>query len=876
MSDELKLKDLPINIKDIMHTAYLQYSLSVNVGRAIPDVRDGLKPGNRRILFAMSKLNLTKSHAYTKSAKVVGEVIGNYHPHGDGSVYDAMVRMAQDFAMRKPLIDGQGNWGSVDGDPAAAYRYTECRMERVAEELLADIDKNTVNMTPTFNEEQLEPEVLPARFPNLLVNGTTGIGVGMATNIPPHAIHEVIDATVMILENPEATTSELMTVISGPDFPTGATICGRKEIYRFFETGRGSIIMRAKANIVEDEKRGSEQIIITEIPYAVNKERLVEKIAELVKDKKITGIVGLRDESSSRTGMRIVVDVKKGQMGSIVLNQLYAHTQLQTSFPCCMLVVNHKRPMVMNLRGVLMAYLDHRVEVVTRRTQFELDKKLERAHIVEGLLKAVNNIDGVIKIIRESQNREEAATNLIAKYEFSKRQTAAILDMRLHQLTGLAIGDLETEFAALIARIEELKAILASRQMILDIIKTELLEVRAKHADVRRTEIIGSAEDLSMADLITPHSCIITVTKTGYIKRQPADTFKTQNRGGKGIVGMNTKDTDHVEHLFNANSHDIIFFITQKGIMHHLNVYDIPEGSRTSRGQAIVNLIKIEAGEEIKTMFTTQAENMERSDMYLFIVTKRGTVKKTPLVQFRHMRKNGIRCIVIEEEDEIISAQITNGDSHIVLSTAQGLANHFIESNVRPMGRGAKGVRGLRFRREGDEVVSMQVFEKLPEGEEENGPEMLVITSKGMGKRSFVKNYRLTKRGSGGVTSIRFKQPEESVVSTLEVESGDEIIITTKSGIIVRLSCDSLRTLGRASMGVRLMKFKNENDEITSVAKIVSIDGEKLSDIEADVAEIPDQDPADIADENFVEDDIEDEDVDNDIEGEEEDSNDEA
>lgn len=859
MSD-LEHQDIPVNIEDIMHTAYLQYSLSVNVGRAVPDVRDGLKPGNRRILYAMSKLGLGKSSPYTKSAKVVGEVIGNYHPHGDSAVYDTLVRMAQDFSMRKPLIDGQGNFGSIDGDSAAAYRYTECRMERVTEELLADIEKNTVNMNPTFDEKNLEPEVLPAKFPNLLVNGTTGIGVGMATNIPPHNLGEVIDATVMLMDNPEATPHQLMEVLPGPDFPTGAIICGRNGIHQMYAAGRGSIIVRAKAKIVEDAKNGREQIIVTEIPYAVNKEMLVMKIADLVKDKKITGITGLRDETSSRVGIRIVVDIKRGHMGSIVLNQLYAHTMLQTSFPAAMLVVNKNRPMVMNLRGILQAFIDHRVEVVMRRTQFELDKALDRSHIVEGLLIAVRNIDEVVKIIRESRTREEAAANLTVRFNLSKRQVTAILDMRLYQLTGLAIEDLEAEFNTLQETIKHLRAILASRQMVLDIIKTELLEVKAKHSDPRRTEIIAAADDLSIADFITPHSCVLTVSKTGYIKRQPSDTFRTQNRGGKGIIGMETKDEDHVEHLFNANSHDLIFFITQTGMMHWLNVYDIPEGSRISRGQAIVNLIKIETGDQIRTMFTAKREDMERSDLFLFMSTRQGIVKKTALSQFRHLRKIGIRAIIIEEGDDLISAQLTDGSSHIVLSTAFGLANHFVESDVRAMGRASRGVRGMRFRKEGDYLVSMEVFPKLPEDESEGGPEIMVITSGGMGKRSFVRDYRLTRRGSGGVTSIRFKNEDEAVVSTLQVEGGDEIIITTQKGIIVRLSCDQVRTIGRASMGVRLMTFKNKNDKITSVGKIISIDGEKLNDIpEAEVSVIPEQDPADLQETVLPDDEILDE-----------------
>ena len=773
-------QDIPINIEDIMHTAYLQYSLSVNVGRAIPDVRDGLKPCNRRILFAMRQLGLIKSRPHMKSARVVGEVIGKYHPHGDSSVYDTLVRMAQDFSMRMPLIDGQGNFGSIDGDPPAAYRYTECRMERFTEELLADIDKNTVDMIPTFDEDTNEPEVLPCKFPNLLVNGSMGIGVGMATNIPPHNLGEVIDATVHLLENPAASVKELMQYLPGPDFPTGAKICGIDPIRSLYETGHGVVKIRAKAEIVE--KDGREYIIVREIPYAVNKEMMVKRIGELVRDKRITGISDLRDETSLKAGIRIVIEIKRGAMASVVLNQLYTHTQMESVLGCQMLVVDHNRPRTLNLCQVLQAFIDHRLEVVTRRTRFELAKAEARAHILEGLLIAVRNIDEVVKIIRGSRNRDEALPALIARFGFSRIQANAILDMRLYQLTGLAIEDLQNEYDELMKTIEYLKSLLASRELRLGVIKTELLDVKSRYADKRRTEITYDEGDLNYADLIPRHSCVITVSNTGYIKRVPADTYRTQHRGGVGVIGMETKDEDHVEHLFNADSHDLIFFFTDKGYMYWMNVYDIPEGARTGKGRAITNLIKVEPGERIKAMLTLNKAMFDNPDYSIVMATRNGVIKKTRLTDFRHLANRGLRAIVIEEGDDLIAAAITDGRSEIILSTAKGMACRFVEQDVRSMGRATRGVTGIRFKLPDDYIVSMEVVpaanpaagEELPETDEnapdnepetetesveteteenaEEGddtalvddgrPQLLVITSGGMGKRSFVEGYR--------------------------------------------------------------------------------------------------------------------------------------
>ena len=862
---ELGNRDFPVNIEDIMHTAYLQYSLSVNVGRAIPDVRDGLKPVNRRILYAMRQLGLSKSHATVKCARVVGEVMGKYHPHGDAAIYDALVRLAQDFSMRNPLVEGQGNFGNIDGDPAAASRYTECRMERLAEEMLSDIEKETVDMIPNFDESETEPAVLPARFPQLLVNGTTGIGVGMATNIPPHNLGEVIDATVCLLENPKATVDELMEHLPGPDFPTGAIIRGRYSLRQFYQTGHGSVKIRSKADIIE--KDGREQIIVTEIPYAVCKEQLVKKIAELVNEKRITGISGLRDESSKRTGMRIVIEIKRGAMASVVLNQLYAHTLLETTFGCTMLVVDHNRPRTMNLVQVLQAYIDHRLEVVLRRTIFDLRKAEARAHILEGLMKALANIDEVVQIIRESRSRADAAANLIARFEFTQVQTDAILDMRLHQLTGLAIEVLKAELEELLKRIEYLKALAASRDMRLGVIRDELLEIKEKYADPRRTEITTDDSDLNIADLIPRHSCVITVSNTGYIKRVPADTYRTQHRGGKGIIGMETKEEDHVEHLFNADSHDLIFFFTDRGFMYWLNVYEIPEGSRTGKGKAIVNMIKIEPGEKICAMLTVSQDEFNDPNKYIVMASRRGYIKKSELALFKNLRRVGLRALVIEDDDDLIGAGISENGNEILLSTRLGMACLFDQNDeqIRPMGRTARGVTGMRFKIPGDDVVSLEIIREHVYSDEEpadenetetevevdvddeapvygSGPEVLVVTDGGMGKRSYVSTYRKTHRGAKGVVNIRLREGE-SVLSVIQITEEDEILLTTERGQLVRIPAKEIRRVGRASKGVRIMNL-NAGDRITGVAKLIEVDVPKAATAEAPAEEGTTAEPA--------------------------------
>ncbi len=843
MSD-LTTRDIPLDIEDIMHTAYLQYSLSVNVGRAIPDVRDGLKPVNRRILYAMRQMHIGKSHATVKCAKVVGEVMGNYHPHGDMAIYDALVRLAQPFSMRAPLVEGQGNFGTLDGDPAAAARYTECRMERLAEEMLADIEKDTVDMVPTFDESDTEPAVLPAKFPQLLVNGTTGIGVGMATYIPPHNLGEVIDATVYLLEKPTASVDELLQFLPAPDFPTGAIIRGRMAMRQFYQTGHGSVKVRSRADIIE--KDGREQIIISEIPYAINKATEVKRIADLVRDKVITGISELKDESSERNGVRIIIDIKRGAMAQVVLNQIFAHTQFETTIGCTMLVVDHNRPRTMNLVQVLQAYIDHRLEVILRRTLFDLDKAKARAHILEGFKIAIDNLDEVVKIIRESRTRPDAAAALMARFGFSQVQTNAILDMRLHQLTGMAIDDVLNELAEVHQQIAYLTELAESREKRIGVVRDELLEVKEKYADPRRTEITADDTDLNIADFIPRHSCVITVSNTGYIKRVPADTYHTQHRGGKGIIGMSTKEEDTVEHIFNANSHDIIFFFTDRGFMYWLNVYEIPEGIRTGKGKAIINLIKVEPGEKICAMLTVRREDFDDPNKFIVMASRKGYIKKSELALFRNLRRTGLRALVIEEDDDLIGAAIGANGNEVLLSTRLGMACRFdlTDEEVRPMGRTARGVTGMRFKLAGDDVVSLEIVseptydeaetvaddEETPEAESNNtenaeeevfgvGPEVMVVTNGGMGKRSFVSTYRKTRRGAKGVVNIKLRENEE-VLSVVQITETDELLLTTERGQLVRIPAGEVRRVGRASRGVKIMNL-NAGDKITSVAKLV-------------------------------------------------------
>ena len=857
MSDDIRKNDIPFAIEDIMHNAYLQYSLSVNVGRAIPDVRDGMKPGNRRILYAMRQLGLSKSHSYTKCAKVVGEVIGNYHPHGDLAVYDTLVRMAQDFSMRYPLVDGQGNFGSIDGDSPAAYRYTECRLERLAEELLADIERDTVDMRLTFDEKNMEPCVLPARFPNLLVNGTTGIGVGMATNIPPHNLGEIIDATVALIDNPRTTIRELMQHLPGPDFPTGATIMGMRSIIALYETGRGSIRVRGRATIEEED--GRERIIVTEIPYALNKENLVTKIAELVNEKRLVGISGISDESSSRAGIRIVIDVKRGAMGSIVLNQLYALTQLETVFAAQFLVVDKNRPKTLNLKQMLEAYIDHREEVVTRRTKFELKKAEDRDHIVQGLLIAQGNIDEVVKIIKESRDREAAGQGLMARFDLSQLQVNAILDMRLHQLTNLAVEDLTQEHDELQKQITYYKELLASRILLMGVVKRELTELRAKYGDRRRTVIMPGEKELDIEDLIARDICAIPVSATGYIKRVSASAYETQHRGGKGVMGMRTKDEDYVDMLLTCCTHDTILFFTNRGLMHWLKAYEIPESSRDGQGKALVNLLQLAEGERVRAMIPVTQVDVE--GQYIVMATKNGTVKKTELRAFKNMRRKGIIAINLEEGDDLIDAKLTDGNQQILLSSAHGMACRFQETELRTLGRDTTGVRGMELRGEDglpvSDIVAMTVVH--PENE------LLVISAKGMGKRTPLGTgvsgaadaadeaegatdaaegadaatadaaaprkggYRLTRRGAKGVTSIKLRDGDR-VVAAIQVKpgTGAEILMTSVEGQMVRTPVDDIRQTGRAAQGVIVMRLEGK-DEISSVSLVDTLSAEEVA-----------------------------------------------
>ena len=842
---ELEKKDFPVNIEEIMHTAYMQYSLSVNVGRAIPDVRDGLKPVNRRILYAMRQMGITKSHATVKCAKVVGEVMGNYHPHGDSAIYDALVRLAQPFSMRMPLIEGQGNFGTMDGDPAAASRYTECRMERISDEMLADIEKETVDMMPTFDETDVEPTVLPAKFPQLLVNGGTGIGVGMATNIPSHNLGEVIDATIYLLDTPNATVDELMDYLPGPDFSTGAIIRGRYTLRQFYQTGHGSVRIRSRADIIE--KDGKEQIIISEVPFGINKAQQVARIAELVNEKRITGISGLRDETSDRTGIRVVIDIKRGAVAQVVLNQIFSHTQFETVMGCTMLVVDHNRPVTMNLLQVLEAFINHRLDVIMRRSQFELRKSEARAHIREGLLKALDAIDEVVDTIRKSANRQAAAAALTEKFQFTVPQVNAILDMRLHQLTGLTVEALRSELEELLAYIAYLKEVIGSREKRLSVIREELLEIKEKYATPRLTEITSDDSDLNIADLIPRHNCVITVSDTGFIKRIPADTYGVQHRGGKGIIGMETREEDHVAHLFNANSHDLIFFFTNRGFMYWLNVYEIPEGSRTGKGRAIVNLVKMEPGERVCAMLTVTQEELSDPEKYIVMASRTGYIKKSELQLFKNLRRIGLRALVIEEDDDLIGAAISKNGDEILLSTKLGMACRFDQNDdqIRPMGRTARGVTGMRFKLPGDEVVSLEIIREHSYDEPESmsdteaddmdnlsesleaeedtsstGPEVLVVTTGGMGKRSCVSTYRKTNRGARGVVNIRLRE-NETVLGVVQVTDEDELMMTTERGQLVRIPVHEIRRVGRAAKGVIIMRL-NDGDRITGISKVAA------------------------------------------------------
>ena len=800
-------KIIEVNIEEEMKTSYLDYAMSVIVSRALPDVRDGLKPVHRRILYAMNELGTTPDKPYRKSARVVGDVLGKYHPHSDTSVYDAMVRLAQDFNTRYPLVDGHGNFGSVDGDSPAAMRYTEVRMTKLTLEMLRDINKETIDYRPNFDETLKEPVVLPSRFPNLLVNGSSGIAVGMATNIPPHNLNEIIDGLIMLIEEPESSIEDLMKVIKGPDFPTGAIIMGKDGIQSAFNTGRGKIKIRAVAEI-EEYTRGRNKIIIKELPYQVNKARLIEKIAELVRDKKIEGISDLRDESD-REGMRIVIELKRDANPNVVLNNLYKQTQLQTTFGVIMLALVDEEPRVLNLKQMLRYYLDHQKEIIIRRTQFDLNKAEDRAHIVEGLRIALDNIDEVINIIRSSKEESIARQRLMDSFKLSEKQAQAILDMRLRRLTGLEREKLDEEYESLIKEINRLKEILASERLIYGIIREELLEIKEKYGDKRKTKIMPSADDINIEDMIEEEDVIITLTHFGYIKRMPEDTYKTQRRGGRGITGLTTREEDFVEDLFITSTHDTILFFTNKGKVYSLKAYEIPEGGRQARGTAIINLLNLTGNERISAIVPIEKYN---PDTNLLFITKKGIIKKTKLDQFKNIRKTGIIAISLKDKDELIDVRKTNGKREMIVVTNNGMSIRFNEKDVRNMGRNAMGVKAITLK-DDDRVVAMDLVEE--------GNDLLVVSEFGFGKRTSLDEYRTQNRGGVGIKTYNVKKKTGKLVSAKVIDEKDEIIMISISGIIIRLKAKDISVMGRNTQGVTLMKMINKEDKVMAVAKYV-------------------------------------------------------
>jgi DNA gyrase subunit A len=803
---------LPRLIEDEMRESFIDYSMSVIVQRALPDVRDGLKPVHRRILYAMQEAGLIPTRPYKKCATVVGDVLGKYHPHGDASVYDALVRMVQNFSLRYPLIDGQGNFGSIDGDAAAAYRYTESRLAPLAGELLADIDKETVDFAPNYDDRLTEPRVLPSRFPNLLVNGSSGIAVGMATNIPPHNLREVVNACVHLIDNPAATWEDLHQFVRGPDFPTGGVIYGRDGIREAYETGRGRVVLRARAEIEEkDGGRGGERIIITEVPFQVNKSRVIEHIAELVRDKKIEGVSDLRDESDTR--IRVVIDLKRDAIPHIVLNQLYKHTQLQSTFGVIMLALTGGVPKVMGLREMLHHFVQHRHEVVRRRAEYELRKAREREHILEGLKIAVDHIDEVIAIIRGSETTAEAGGALRTRFGLSDRQSDAILNMRLARLTGLEIEQLEAELGEVRATIADLTDILGNEERRRGIIKDELTEVADKYGDERRTEILGMTGSFSIEDLIPDEEMVITVSHSGYIKRVPSDTYRAQSRGGRGIEGMKTKEEDWVEHLFLANTHDYLMFFTRDGQCYWLKVHEIPVGSRNSRGKPVVNLINIASDEKIAALVPVREFSHDRS---LIFVTRKGVIKKTSLAAYGNPRRVGLNAMNVLEGDELISVQLADGSCDVVLATRDGMAIRFEERDVREMGRATTGVRGITLM--GDDVVIGMVVTKA-------GSSLLVVSELGMGKRTALEAYRCQRRGGKGVINLRTGDKTGRVVAMKEVHPGDELMMITRQGVIIRSPVDQIRIIGRNTQGVRLINL-GAKDAVMDVARVVNEDEE--------------------------------------------------
>ena len=796
-------KVVPVNLGHEMKTSYIDYAMSVIVARALPDVRDGLKPVHRRILYAMQEAGMGSTKPYKKSARIVGEVLGKYHPHGDSSVYDAIVRMAQDFSMRHMLADGHGNFGSVDGDPAAAMRYTEVRMSKIAELMLQDIDKETVDFVPNYDESLKEPAVLPAKFPQLLVNGTSGIAVGMATNIPPHNMCEVIDGTLMLIDNPEATVEDLMTVIKGPDFPTAGMVLGSEGIRKAYTTGRGIIKLRANCHI-ETLSNGKNRIIVTELPYQVNKARLVEKIADLVRDKQIEGITALNDESD-RTGMRIVVDLRRDANANVILNQLYKHTQLQDSFGVIMLALVDGKPKVLNLKQVLHYYIAHQEDVITRRTKYELAKAEARAHILEGLTIALDHLDAVIAAIRESRTADIARNALMTSFKLSEKQAQAILDLRLQRLTGLEREKIEEEYQEVLKTIEAYKEILADEKKILGIVKKELTEVKNKYGDARRTRLTIDTSEIDVEDLIAEEDVVITLTHGGYIKRIPLDTYRRQNRGGKGIRGMGTKEKDFVENLLITTTHHTILFFTNRGRVYHLKAYEIAEASRAAKGTAIVNLLQLESDENITAVIQVKGF---KPGAYLFMATKKGIVKKTSLEEFQNLRKGGLIAVNLDEDDELIGVKFTNGHHDVILGTKWGMAIVFNEDDVRSMGRPARGVKGIRLV-EGDAVIGMDALNAAAE--------VLTVTAEGFGKRTQANEYRTQTRGGKGIINLKVTEKTGDVIGLRVVHESQELMLISTEGIVIRMNIADISLISRNTQGVKLMRAA-ENDRVASMA----------------------------------------------------------
>ena len=793
-----------------MRESFIDYSMSVIVARALPDVRDGLKPVHRRILYAMNELGLVPGRPFKKSATVVGDVLGKYHPHGDSAVYDSLVRMVQDFSLRYPLVDGQGNFGSVDGDSAAAYRYTEARLTRIAIAMLQDIDKNTVAFVPNFDDRLKEPTVLPSLVPNLLVNGSAGIAVGMATNIPPHNLREVAKAVIHLVDNPDATAGDLARHISGPDFPTGGIIYGRQGIADMYETGRGKVIVRARAQVEEKESTGRSQIVVTEIPYMVNKARLVELIARLAREKKLEGISDLRDESD-RDGMRVVIELKRDAVPLVVLNNLFQHTQMQTTFGAIMLALAGGQPRVMNLKELVQHFVEHRHLVITRRTQFDLDQAAAREHILEGLKICVDNIDAVIKIIRGSKDTDDADQKLRARFKLSERQSKAILEMRLAKLTGLEIEKLEAEVKEVRAFIKEMKAILASKPRRLGILKQEIEKIAADFGDDRRTEIVADEGQFSVEDLIAEEDMVVTVSHSGYIKRIAVSTYRRQRRGGRGLNGMGTKEDDWVEHLFIASTHDYVMFFTQGGQVYWLKVYDIPQAGRAAKGKPIVNCIAIKQDERIAALVNVRDF---ADDKYLMFVTRTGTVKKTALSAYGNVRATGINAINIEDGDELIDVQVTDGTNDIVLATRHGMSIRFHEKDAREMGRATTGVKGIELEK-GDAVIGMVIIRREAT--------LLVVAELGLGKRSELADYRVQYRGGKGIITLRRTDKTGDVVALKEVIPDDELMVITRHGVIIRLPVNDMRVIGRNTQGVKIINL-DEGDTVQDVARVVKED----------------------------------------------------